>query len=130
MAALATKAAQELEGTCGTIARLGEEYEAAEDDSIRLGCKWLPHPQRSPRSPQQATCHTLGSTPAVYSALHFVGFKDDRIFNARAVWGEPDFYHRFHDHRAVCEFAPGDVVIFADEPGEVREHAFDDSANQ
>lgn len=33
-------------------------------------------------------------------ALHFVGFKDDRYWNAVKVFGVPDFYHRIFDQRA------------------------------
>ncbi len=46
-------------------------------------------------------------------ALHFVGFKDDRVWNARSIFGQPDFYHRVWDYRARQEVAPGDVAIFA-----------------
>ena len=64
--------------------------------------------------------------------LHFVGFKDDRVHNARKVFGEPDFWHRFWDRRAVAEIEPGDVVVFAsgDETMPPKELAFDDSAMQ
>ncbi|WP_454629473.1 hypothetical protein [Bradyrhizobium cenepequi] len=64
--------------------------------------------------------------------LHFVGFKDDRVHNARRVFGEPDFWHRFWDHRAAAEIAHGDVVVFAegDEAMPPRPYAFDDSAMQ
>lgn len=66
------------------------------------------------------------------SALHFVGFKDDRIHTARRVWGEPDFYHRHWDRRAVGMIFPGDVVIFADgdEHTEPKLYAYDDSQHQ
>lgn len=64
-----------------------------------------------------------------YKCLHFVGFKDDRFYNAVKVWGKPDFIHRFWDHRAVGDIAPFDTVVFADAPGEPRENSFDDSAN-
>lgn len=46
-------------------------------------------------------------------ALHYIGFKDDRIWNARRIWGEPDFYHRNWDYRARREVVEGDVAIFA-----------------
>lgn len=46
-------------------------------------------------------------------ALHFVGFKDDRYWNAIAIWGPPDFYHRVWDYRARQEMVDGDVAIFA-----------------
>lgn len=65
-------------------------------------------------------------------ALHFVGFKDDRVFNALKTFGRPDFWHRFWDHRAMAEIGPRDVVVFAsgDETMAPTEYAFDDSAMQ
>lgn len=47
------------------------------------------------------------------SSLHFIGFKDDRIWNARRLFGEPDFYHRTWDTRARQELIEGDVGVFA-----------------
>jgi len=63
-------------------------------------------------------------------AIHFVGFKDDRYWNAVKVWGKPDFVHRFWDHRAVCEVTAIDKVIFADgdERQGIRKFTYDDSA--
>lgn len=46
-------------------------------------------------------------------ALHFVGFRDDRYWNAVRVFGLPDFYHRGWDTRARREIADGDVLVFA-----------------
>jgi hypothetical protein len=62
--------------------------------------------------------------------LHFVGFKDDRYWNAVKTFGRPAFVHRFWDARAACEIAPGDVVVFADgdETQPTRPFAYDDSA--
>lgn len=62
--------------------------------------------------------------------LHFVGFKDDRYFNAVKVFGKPDFVHRFWDVRATHEVAEGDVVVFAsgDDTQAVTPYAYDDSA--
>jgi len=59
--------------------------------------------------------------------LHFVGFKDDRLWNAVRVFGRPDFYHRAWDLRAKREMADGDVVVFAtgDEHQEPRPNASD-----
>jgi len=63
-------------------------------------------------------------------ALHYVGFRDDRVWSARKIWGEPDFYHRNWDYRAWQESrVPGDVAVFAtgterDEPKPV---GWDDS---
>lgn len=49
------------------------------------------------------------------SALHFVGFKNDRIRSAIRVFGRPDFWHRVYDARAIAEIMRGDTVVFADE---------------
>lgn len=63
-------------------------------------------------------------------ALHFVGFKDDRVRVALRVFGPPDFWHRVWDQRAKVEIMPGDVAVFADgsidDP--VRDFGWDDSA--
>ncbi len=66
------------------------------------------------------------------SQLHFVGFKNERFYNAIKVFGKPDFIHRFWDNRAVAEVQPDDVVVFADsnEFQPINPFAFDDSANQ
>ncbi len=53
------------------------------------------------------------SVNASTMALHFVGFKDDRIWDALRIFGRPDFYHRIWDHRAKAEIVEGDVAIFA-----------------
>ena len=65
-------------------------------------------------------------------AVHFVGFKDDRMHNAVRVFGKPDFWHRRWDYRARDEVCEGDVAVFADgdEHDEPTPFAFDDSANQ
>lgn len=46
-------------------------------------------------------------------AIHFVGFTDDRYWNAVKVFGLPDIVHRLWDYRAKAEIVPGDIVIFA-----------------
>lgn len=63
--------------------------------------------------------------------VHFVNFKDDRVYNAIRVFGRPDFWHRHWDYRAKCEIAPGDKVIFAKgtEHDTPTPFAYDDSAN-
>lgn len=48
------------------------------------------------------------------SLVHFVGFRDDRYWNAVRVWGEPDMIHEAWDNYAQDETAPGDTVIFAE----------------
>ena len=45
--------------------------------------------------------------------IHFVGFRDDRYWNAVKVFGLPDFIHRRWDIRAQREIAPGDTLVFA-----------------
>ena len=62
---------------------------------------------------------------------HFVGFKNDRYWNAVRAFGKPDFIHRFWDRRAVDEVMPGDIVVFADgdEHQQVQQYAYDDSAH-
>ena len=51
-------------------------------------------------------------------AVHFVGFRDDRYWNAVRVWGEPDFIHRGWDLRARREIADSDTVVFATGPAD------------
>lgn len=49
--------------------------------------------------------------------VHFVGFRDDRYWNAVKVFGTPDFIHRTWDERARREiWEEGDTVVFADPP--------------
>lgn len=50
----------------------------------------------------------------IVRVVHYVGFRDDRYWNARRIWGGPAFVHRWWDKRAAREIAPGDVVIFAE----------------
>ena len=63
--------------------------------------------------------------------MHFVGFKDDRWWNAIKTFGKPDFVHRHWDRRAVAEVCEGDIVVFArgDEHASPYEFAYDDSAH-
>lgn len=46
--------------------------------------------------------------------IHFVGFCDDRWWNAIAVFGKPDFIHPRWDQRARREIGEGDLIVFAD----------------
>lgn len=72
------------------------------------------------------------------AALHFVGFRNDRYWNAVRVFGRPDFIHRRWDRRAQREIADGDTVLFADKDerqafgpngNDIDEHVYDDSAH-
>ena len=68
----------------------------------------------------------------VRPCMHFVGFKDDRVYNAVKVFGPPDFWHRKWDKRAVDEVVVenGDWAVFAtgDEFSPTDPYGFDDSA--
>ena len=46
-------------------------------------------------------------------AIHYVGFRDDRYWNAFRVFGGPRFIHRTWDQRARREIGADDVVVFA-----------------
>jgi|SRR5271166_966774 len=61
-------------------------------------------------------------------AVHFVGFRGDEYHRARRVFGAPDFVHRVWDNRAVCDIAPGDIVVFAKYHDQAPSpYSFDDS---
>lgn len=65
----------------------------------------------------------------MHNALHFVGFKDDRIFNAIKIFGKPDFWHRVYDARTLQEIFEGDKIVFAtgDENQPLKEFTWNDS---
>lgn len=46
--------------------------------------------------------------------VHYVGFRDDRYWNAYRIWGGPRIIHRWWDRRAQREIGEEDVVIFAE----------------
>lgn len=60
--------------------------------------------------------------------VHFIGFKDDRYWNAVKTFGLPHYIHRGWDLRARRELSEGDLVIFADGPHdqEPRIKSYDD----
>lgn len=45
--------------------------------------------------------------------VHFVGFRDDRYWNAAVVFGKPDFIHKAWDRRSQREIGEGDLIVFA-----------------
>jgi hypothetical protein len=47
------------------------------------------------------------------ACTHFVGFKDDRYWNAVKVFGRPHFIHGWWDRRARRLIARGDTIVFA-----------------
>jgi hypothetical protein len=46
-------------------------------------------------------------------SIHYVGFRDDRYWNAYRVFGGPRVIHRRWDFYATRDVGPDDVVIFA-----------------
>ncbi|MXP31500.1 hypothetical protein [Parerythrobacter jejuensis] len=58
--------------------------------------------------------HADASTSRDACLLHFVGFRDDRYWNAVRVFGLPDMIHRNWDVYAAQDVAPWDIVVHAD----------------
>lgn len=60
--------------------------------------------------------------------IHFIGFRDDRYWNAVRIWGRPHFIHGGWDVRAQREIGDGDLVVFAegDETQPPRKQNFND----
>lgn len=60
--------------------------------------------------------------------VHFVGFKDDRYWNAVKTFGAPHYIHPRWDACARREMDDGDLVVFADGPQdqEPRARTFND----
>ena len=48
--------------------------------------------------------------------VHFVGFKDDRYWNAVKTFGPPHYIHPRWDACARREVDDGDLIVFADGP--------------
>ncbi|UIP06629.1 hypothetical protein LY632_13225 [Erythrobacter sp. SDW2] len=46
--------------------------------------------------------------------VHFVGFRDDRYWNAVRVFGPPDMIHEAWDRYAADDTAPEDLVVLAE----------------
>ncbi len=46
--------------------------------------------------------------------VHYIGFKDDRYWNAFRIWGGPVMIHRRWDRIAKHDIGPDDVAIFAE----------------
>ncbi|GJD45152.1 hypothetical protein AFCDBAGC_3021 [Methylobacterium cerastii] len=46
--------------------------------------------------------------------VHYVGFKDDRYWNAVRIFGGPRVIHRRWDWFAVHDVGPDDLVVFAE----------------
>ena len=56
--------------------------------------------------------------------VHFVGFRDDRYWNAVRVFGPPDMIHAVWDIYAASDTAPGDLVVFANGDGNQKPRSF------
>lgn len=60
--------------------------------------------------------------------INFVGFRGPEYLSALRIWGEPDFFHRWRDNRAVQEFADGDIVVMTKDCPDRRDRpSFNDS---
>lgn len=61
-------------------------------------------------------------------SVHYVGFTDDRYWNAYRIFGGPRFIHRRWDLRAQRDIGDRDVVVFAngDEHQPLARHNGDD----
>ena len=45
--------------------------------------------------------------------VHYVGFRDDRYWNAYRIFGGPRFIHYVWDRRAQRDVGADDIVVFA-----------------
>jgi hypothetical protein len=64
------------------------------------------------------------------SAIHFVGFTGEDFHRAIAVFGAPDFIHRYNDGRFRSMVVDDDVVVFANgsDVANPSVYSFDDSS--
>jgi hypothetical protein len=53
------------------------------------------------------------TTQAARPCVHYVGFRDDRYWNAYRIFGGPRVIHRRWDFYATRDVGPDDIVIFA-----------------
>ncbi len=65
-----------------------------------------------------------GGVREVRRLVHFVGFRDDRYWNAVRVFGPPDMIHETWDRYAADEVAAGDLVVFATGEGDRQPRSF------
>ena len=70
------------------------------------------HPANEPGFAVESLLNPQRPFPA--QCIHYVGFRDDRFWNAYRIFGGPRFIHRWWDKRAQREIAPNDIVIFAE----------------
>ena len=56
--------------------------------------------------------------------VHFVGFRDDRYWNAVRVWGVPDMVHEAWDRYAADDTGHDATVIFAEGEGNQKPRSF------
>ena len=64
--------------------------------------------------PMTAAADLPPTNKALLPAVHFIGFRDDRYWNAVRIWGQPDFVHITFDRYAAQDIAPWDVAVFAE----------------
>lgn len=65
-----------------------------------------------------------GDAPAKDCLVHFVGFRDDRYWNAVRVFGPPDMIHEAWDRYAADDTAACDLVVFAEGEWDQRPRSF------
>ena len=53
-------------------------------------------------------------SPSAARCVHYVGFRDDRYWNAYRIFGGPRVIHRRWDRRAQRDIGENDIVIFAE----------------
>jgi len=63
--------------------------------------------------------------------LHFVGFRlDCEYWNARRIWGRPDFIHLHHDHRMYGDIDDDyDTVVYGSK-GSLKPCQFSDQDHE
>lgn len=57
---------------------------------------------------------TLAEACETLPIVHFVGFRDDRYWNAVKVFGRPHYVHPGWDLRARRDVHPLDTIVFAE----------------
>ncbi len=62
--------------------------------------------------------------------IHFVGFRDDRYWNAVRIWGAPDMIHEVWDCYAADDVAHDDLVVFAEGEWDQAPRSFTVEAEQ
>ncbi|MGU3360043.1 hypothetical protein ACLBWX_06910 [Methylobacterium sp. M6A4_1b] len=65
------------------------------------------------RAPTSLPAAGDGEAAGPPGSVHYVGFRDDRYWNAYRIFGGPRVIHRRWDFYATRDVGPDDLVIFA-----------------